>query len=147
MNINCPNNLAFRGIAPFALNELREELKTKGATVEEYDEFIQTLASDRSGDDIRIETRLPDGRSGGRFRITDGESGFDLGILYSLKDAINYANNLSFAKYANDKDAKLNYLEKAKKVIEPTIYCDYGSEGSRRLQENMKKTAGLDIEA
>ncbi|MDE5587147.1 MAG: hypothetical protein K2I72_02100 [Bacilli bacterium] len=70
---------------------------------------------------------------------------FDLGILYSLKDAINYANHLTSAKYADDEETKLNYLKEAKKVIQPTLYCDYGYDGSRRLEENMKKTAGLNV--
>lgn len=147
MNINRSNNLAFRGVAPYALNEIREEMRSKGASVEEYDEFLQTLASDRSGEDFRIETRLPDGRSSGRFRVLDNKKGFDLGILHSLKDAINYANNLADAKYADDKETKLKHLEKAEEVIESTIYDDYGYDGSRRLQNKMKKAVGLDIEA
>lgn len=148
MNVSGPGmNLAFRGVTPSALNEMRQDLKSKGASAEEYDEFLQTLASDCSGEDFRIEKRLADGRSKGEFRVTDGESGFDLGILHSLKDAVKYANNLAFAKYTDDKDGKLNYLEKAQKVIEPTIRDDYGYDGSSRVRKNMEKAVGLDLEA
>lgn len=145
-SISPNNNLSFSGIAPFAINEMRQNLKARGASIDEYDEFIKTLASDRSGDDFTIETRLSDGRSGGSFRVLNGKDRSDLGILYSLKDAVRYANSLADAKYAKEKDRKLDYLQEAQEVISPTLYLDYGGDGSHRIYENMKKSIGLDIE-